>query len=533
MTDYLYKTNPYPHQDREFMRSRDHITWAHFLEQRTGKTKLNVDTAAYNYERGKIDGMVVVAPPGVHAQWFMDEIPAHMPDRIPWNGLVYRAGKAPKTFAKQLEQLCQMKGLAVLCINTQAVITQAGKAAVEKFLHARKTLFIMDESADIRTPGAKTTKTVIKLGQMAIMRRILAGVPAPEGPMDLYSQYRFLHPRILGFKNFFEYKLRYAEWDIIERSTMRRVRDQELIDRMLKRQRLDKGYFMLMKKDDAGRPRYRNLEELEAKMAIRTSRVTQQEAFPHLPPKQYQKFYLDLNEEQVRLYNQILEDSEATIGDRTLTIKYLISRFIRLQQVICGYLPMPIAQELPEDFDWFGEGPDPGEIEHEIVRIPGADARMQVLDEILRLRAGDPAIVWARFKPDIDLLMHHLEAEGIHAARYDGSVSRDLREYVKKEFQAGHIPVLVGNQKAGGTGLTLKPAQTVIYYSNYYGLLPRAQSEDRPIHGELTRPVLYADIVARTTIEEKLVAALQFKKDIFQELMGDRDRLADWFGQAA
>jgi SNF2 family DNA or RNA helicase len=129
--------------------------------------------------------------------------------------------------------------------------------------------------------------------------------------------------------------------------------------------------------------------------------------------------------------------------------------------------------------------------------------------------------------------MQHFEATGIAAARYDGTVSRETRDTIKRLFQQGQIPVLVGNQKAGGTGLTLKPAQTVVYYSNYYGLLERLQSEDRPIHGELTRPVLYADLVARTTIEERLVTSLQFKKDIFQELMGDRSRIADWFAQAA
>lgn len=527
MTDYQFHTAPYPHQAREFDRSRDAKTWALFLEQRTGKTKLAIDTVAYNYERRKIDAMLVVAPPGVHAQWVMDEIPLHLPPQIPYTALIWRTGKAPKTFAKMFKALIDAPGLAILAVNRQAVITKNGMTLLKQFLQDRDVFFIWDESADIRTPSAITTRTAWKLGRLAKMRRILAGVPAPEGPMDLYAQYRFLHEGILKCRNFMEFKLTYGEWTVRNRTTMEVVPLEESV----KNWKLRPGLFMIPKRHPDGSIRYKNLDQLTALTAWRTSRVTQQEAFPHLPARQYQRFYVDLTPEQLDLYNQLAEEYQATIGDRTLDVPLLITRLLRLQQVVCGYLPMPITEDLPLEFDWFTSEQET-KVKYEVVRIPGANHRLAVLDEILSHRGGDPSIIWCRFKPDIDLVTEWLSSD-YTVARYDGSVSQEERESIKQRFQRGAIDVLVGNQQAGGTGLTLKPAQTVIYYSNYFGLLPRLQSEERPIHGNLTRPVLYADIVARTTLEERLVEVLQQKRDLFQELMGDRARIEAWFNAAA
>lgn len=524
--DYQYQTIPYPHQDREFLRSRDAITWALFLEQRTGKSKLTIDTAAYNYELGRIDGLLIVAPPGVHAQWIIDEIPLHLPVRIPWVAHIWRTGKAPKQAERDIEILVNCNALAIMAINTQALITPAGKKAVLKFLKGRKVLFAFDESDDIRTPSNKTTRTAIKLGEKAVMRRILAGVPAPEGPMDYYSQFAFLHRKILNLKNFLAFKLMFGEWEFRVRDGYKRVNPEEAIGQG----RLRPGIFMMAKKDAQGHKIYKNLDLLHQLTDRRISRVTQKEAFPHLPEKQYKRVYVDLDPEQIRLYNELSEDFEAELDGRVLTARLLITRMIRFQQVICGYLPMP-AKELEEsdEFNWFGDDLDIVRGPKEIVPIPGCNQRMEALDAVLTHRGGGPAIIWARFAPDIDLLM----GTYAEATRYDGTVDHEERDEIKADFVRGKIPLLIGNQKAGGRGLSLKGAETVVYWSNYYGLLPRAQSEERPIHAELKRPVQYVDIVARNTMEERLVDSLQHKRNVFEELMGDRSRLQAWFGKAA
>jgi hypothetical protein len=88
---YEFKTVPYEHQKQAFVLSRDREAFALFHEQGTGKTKTIIDTAAYLYEKGEIDTLIVLAKNGVHINWVLLEIPAHLPDRIPYMAAYYTA----------------------------------------------------------------------------------------------------------------------------------------------------------------------------------------------------------------------------------------------------------------------------------------------------------------------------------------------------------------------------------------------------------------------------------------------------------
>ena len=80
MQDYLPKTKMFNHQQSVFDASRDKEYFALLMEMGTGKTKVSIDTCAYNYAQGKIDAMLVIAPNGVTRMWVTNEIPAHMPE---------------------------------------------------------------------------------------------------------------------------------------------------------------------------------------------------------------------------------------------------------------------------------------------------------------------------------------------------------------------------------------------------------------------------------------------------------------------
>ncbi len=78
MTDYVYATEPFDHQRELFEATRDLEHYAIWWEQGTGKSKPAIDTACWLYQQGKIDGVLVVAPTGVHRNWMTDEIPRHL-----------------------------------------------------------------------------------------------------------------------------------------------------------------------------------------------------------------------------------------------------------------------------------------------------------------------------------------------------------------------------------------------------------------------------------------------------------------------
>ena len=86
---------------------------------------------------------------------------------------------------------------------------------------------------------------------------------------------------------------------------------------------------------------------------------------------------------------------------------------------------------------------------------------------------------------------------------------------------------VVGNTQTGGYGITLTEAQNVIYYSNNFDLEKRLQSEDRAHRIGQKNNVTYVDLVAKDTVDEKIVTALRSKLDLAQEVLGD-EKWENW-----
>jgi len=79
---YKFKTKPYGHQLTALEKSWNRETYAYFMEMGTGKTKVLIDNIAMLYDRGKIDGALIISPKGVMGTWYTQELPAHLPNHI-------------------------------------------------------------------------------------------------------------------------------------------------------------------------------------------------------------------------------------------------------------------------------------------------------------------------------------------------------------------------------------------------------------------------------------------------------------------
>jgi len=77
--NYKFKTKPYAHQLKALEMSWEKKAYAYFMEMGTGKSKVLLDNIAMLYDKGKIDGVLIVAPKGVYKNWYSGEIPAHLP----------------------------------------------------------------------------------------------------------------------------------------------------------------------------------------------------------------------------------------------------------------------------------------------------------------------------------------------------------------------------------------------------------------------------------------------------------------------
>lgn len=477
---YEFKTLPFTHQREWWERTRDTPAWAILWEQGTGKTKLTIDTAAWMFERGRIDCLLVLAPNGVHRNWVTDEVPAHLPPRIPRTALLWHSSKANTVRAKvEAKKALTASNLLVVAMSYDAIMTQAGDAYVMKLLTQRRCLMVLDESVRIKNPKAKRTIRVLARGRGATFRRILTGTPVANSPFDVFTQFQFLNPAIwhrVGCRSYAAFKNFFGVW-------------QNKMD-----PRSGRLYRDLV--------RYRNLNKLAEITAQVGCRVTKEEVLD-LPPKLYTKRYFDLSPKQIAVYKQMADSYGVRLESGEVTAMLVIVQLIRFQQIVSGFLVDENDQIIE-----LGENP-----------------RLALLREVIEDTQGK-VLVFAKFTYDIEVIMRALKEDGVEAVRYDGPTSEKDRAAAVQAFQDGPARVLVGNPATLKEGLTLHAANTVIYYNNSFKLTDRLQSEDRAHRIGQKKAVTYIDIVATDTVDVKITETLRNKLDVASIVTGDR--LKEW-----
>ena len=209
--NYKFKTKPYAHQLTALEKSWNKENFAYFMEMGTGKTKVLIDNLAMLYDKGKIDGALIIAPKGVVKTWYEQELPTHLPNHID-NTTVLWQSNITKTQQEKLNSVLENEMLLhILVMNVEALSTEKGVNFARKFINSHKTLMAIDESTTIKTPTARRTKNIIMLGKQAKYKRIMTGSPITKNPLDLYTQCEFLDPWLLDFTSYYAFRNRYAE----------------------------------------------------------------------------------------------------------------------------------------------------------------------------------------------------------------------------------------------------------------------------------------------------------------------------------
>ena len=466
------------------MESRDRAFFALFWEMGTGKSKTILDTAAYLKMAGEIEAMLVIAPNGVHRNWITDEIPAHLPDIVSNETMAfyYQTSKSQtKWHQAACREFLRHPNFKILAISYSAFMTKRGKEFVWDFIKPLdgKLLYVLDESARIKTPRAKRTRSIILSGRYANYKRILTGTPVANSPFDVYSQVRFLDKEFWARLHLPTFTVFKSYFGVFEESFNRKI---------------NQSYKVLLA--------YKELDKLNGLITSISSRVTKDEVLD-LPPKLYSKRYVELSSEQMDAYQRLREEYMILLeGGEEVTAILAVTRILRLQQIVNGYV-----------------GTDDEKIKH-LFEKPEDNPRLKLLGEICE-DVPHKAIIWARFQEDITQICSMF---GPQAVRYDGRTKDADRAAAIEGFQRGDIKFFVGNPAAAGEGLTLHAARTVIYYSNSFKLTDRLQSEDRAHRIGTKHPVHYIDLVAEGTVDERIVRALINKLDVASMVVGDAFR---------
>ena len=475
--NYKFKTKPFAHQLKALEMSWDKKVFAYFMEMGTGKSKVLIDNMSILYDKGLINGALIIAPKGVYKNWFDSEIPTHMAEHIEKTMVLWESS-AGKSKEKELDTLFKSSyDLHILIMNVEALSTKKGKQFAEKFLSCHKTLMAIDESTTIKNPGANRTKNIIAIGKHVTYKRILTGSPVTKSPLDLYTQCWFLDPWLLDQQSYYSFRTRYA----LTRKINVSGRQVEIV---------------------VG---YRNLGELSDKIKPFSHRVLKDDCLD-LPPKTYMKRTIQLTEEQNKVYKQMKEIALATLNGKMTTTHNVITQLMRLHQITCGHFKS-----------------DDGQTQ----KI--ANNRLDELMDVLSEMEGK-AVIWAHYRYDIEVIVEAIKKEygDKSVVTYYGDTSTDDRQKAIKLIQDPESPVrfIVGTPQTGGYGITLTGASTMIYYSNGYDLEKRQQSEARIDRIGQTKNMTYIDIIAEGTIDEKIVKALRTKVNIATEVMGEE--LKDW-----
>ena len=184
--NYKFKTKPYKHQLTALEKSWNRETYAYFMEMGTGKTKVLIDNASMLYDKGKINGVLIIAPKGVIGTWYNQELPSHLPNHIE-NVTILWQSNITKKQRENLESLFEVEeSLHILIMNVEAFSTTKGVDFAKKFLSCHETLMAIDESTTIKNPSAKRTKSIIDLSEMAKYRRIMTGSPVTKNPLGFF-----------------------------------------------------------------------------------------------------------------------------------------------------------------------------------------------------------------------------------------------------------------------------------------------------------------------------------------------------------
>jgi SNF2 family DNA or RNA helicase len=475
--DYRFKTKPYAHQITALEKSWDKEEYAYFMEMGTGKSKVLIDNIAILYDKGKINGVLIIAPKGVYKNWYSSEIPTHLASHIQYKSVLWTASIS-KTKQEELNSLFKSDfNLHVLVMNVEAFSTKKGLQFALKFLNSHKTLMAVDESTTIKTPSAKRTKSILALSKSAVYRRILTGSPITKSPLDLYTQCGFLNEDLLGFSSYYAFRSRYAH--MIERNFGGR------------RVQIVKSY--------------QRLDELSKLIEPFSYRVLKEDCLD-LPEKIFIRREIELTEEQLKLYSTMKQMALATLNGKLLTAPNVLTQLMRLHQITCGHFKS-----------------DDGKIQEL------KNNRLEELMSILEETEGK-AIIWANYIYDIERISAAIKKEygDDSVVQYYGAIHTDERQKNIERFQDPRSPFrfFIGNPQTGGYGITLTAANTVIYYSNGYDLEKRLQSEDRAHRIGQKKSVTYIDLIAEKTIDEKIVKALRKKIDIASQIMGEE--LKEW-----
>lgn len=456
--DYLFKTEPYPHQVEGVQYGLNYDSWILGDEQGLGKTKQIIDLACVLKQQGKIKHCLIIC--GVNnlkSNWF-NEVKTHSNEKAYILGTRYRQN-GKKIIGSLQDRIYDIMHIPE---DTLFIITNIETFRDDDFRDALKSLNIIemaviDEAHKVKNPTSEQGKNILKLTNFKY-KVAMTGTLIMNSPLDAYTSLKWLGIEKSNFSTFKSFYCNFGGF----------------------------GGHQVMG--------YKNLNVLREMISKHMLRRTKEEVLG-LPPKVHQIEYIEMSAKQQKIYDDIKRCIMTDI-DRILATKNPLVELLRLRQAT-GATSI-VSSTINES------------------------AKLDRLEDFIEELAseGKKAIVFSNWEQMTILTKERLKK--YNPAYVAGGEIKDLEiDREKQKFQNDpNCKVIIGTTSKLGTGHTLTAASTVIFLDDPWNRANKEQAEDRAHRIGTTGTVNIVTFVCRGTIDEK-IEELITKKGAMADLLVD------------
>jgi superfamily II DNA or RNA helicase len=328
-------------------------------------------------------------------------------------------------------------------------------------------LVVADEAQHAKNPMSRTARELRAIPAPA--RIALTGTPVENRLSELWAILDWTTPGLLGHLDVFTRRVA---------TPVERYRDAAATARFAA---LIKPFLLRRRKTDPG-------------------------IAPELPRKTETDVFVPLTTEQVTLYEAMVRETMKLIEEADgIERAGLVFKLLTALKQICNHPAQYLKQSTP---------------------LTGRSGKLAAFDELtdLILAGGESMLVFTQYTQMATLLQQHLDARGIGSLFLHGGVPVPRREDMVDRFQAGDVPVFLLSLKAGGTGLTLTRATHVLHYDRWWNPAVEDQATDRAYRIGQDRPVQVHRLIAEGTLEDRIAALLETKRELADAVIGSGER---------
>lgn len=448
----------YPYQEKVFDWAKTQDNLALFLEMRLGKTlvvirwcKYKIATKKLGKERGG-PRVLIICPKTIIPNWC---------NELEDDGI--------KPIVLNTQRIRQVNGFLGM-IPGYFIINYEGVTGTN-IAEMEWDIVILDESSKMKDPKTKITKILLgedpeqaeklKKGltkddlikpilHKATCKAILTGSPAPENAIDYFNQLKFLFGSVLTLDNYYRFRNKFFYPSPYKQ-----------------------GKFILS----------RGMAEAFRDYVSKIAYVLKRDQLNIGSKKIYQPRYIEWDDPKIeKEYKQY----ELTWFTQNFETNWIIVALNHMRQMTGGF---------PAHAPNFRS-------DHKV---------KEVLNLLSNELENESVVIWCYHVNEIDELKRILKSKGYDVTDIQGDVPMFERQKRIDDFNAGKYQIIILQYKVGGLGINLSKADTVINYSKSYSATEVVQAEDRVIHPEKQRPILYIDLLTKGTIDEDIYAIVKNK----------------------